>query len=166
MMPAPKHTGSQGASRAASASARNARLSCSPAACHRSPMSVPISGRRRPPMATARPPARGLSLSFAIGAPALLGACSLGYAALPLRIEHEIAANGNGLARLRQQKLEHHVRSVQKFELHRRQVIFPHAGEALVVDLDRLGPVFGEALAPVANGVIIMQAQDLDIRDP
>src|SRR5712691_11832572 len=116
MMPAPKQTGSQGASRAASASARNARLSCSPAACHRSPPSAVISGRRRPPIAIVRPLARGLSFSLAIGAPALLGVCSLGYVDLPFRIEHEIAANGNGLARLRDQKLEHHVRSVQEFE--------------------------------------------------
>src|SRR5690242_14089042 len=46
-----------------------------------------------------------------------------------------------------------------------REIEFPHAAEALVID--RLGamPVGGEALAPFAQGLGIMQPQDLDVGD-
>src|SRR5712691_8453080 len=137
MMPMPKQTGSQGASRAASASARNARASSPPAACNKSPASAPISGTRLPPIAAVRPPARALSFSFAIGAPARLGVRSLGYTSISFRIEHEVAANGNRFARFREQKLEHHMRAVQEFELDGGEIKFPHPGKALVVDLHR-----------------------------
>src|SRR5262249_4608743 len=66
----------------------------------------------------------------------------------------------------RKQQLKHHVRTVKEFEFYGSEIEFPHPTEPFVVDRGRLGSVFGEALAPMFNRVMIMEPQHFHIVAP
>ena len=83
-----------------------------------------------------------------------------------LRLEHIVAGDRQGVDLLGQLQLEdHHVRS-RKATSQSREVELPHPAEALVVDRGDLGALGLEALAPVAQRLGVVQAQDLDVGDP
>src|SRR5262245_49397346 len=74
-----------------------------------------------------------------------------------LSVDHEIARDWHRITLGRKQQLKHHVRTVQEFEFHGSEIEFPHPTEPFVIDRRRTGTIFGEALAPMFNRVMIMQ---------
>src|SRR5262249_17112838 len=75
----------------------------------------------------------------------------------PLGVDHEIARDWHRITLGRKQQLKHHVRTVKEFEFDGSEIEFPHPTEPFVIDRRRTGTIFGEALAPMFNRVMIMQ---------
>src|SRR5215831_21160853 len=82
-----------------------------------------------------------------------------------LGLEHVVAGNRQGAHALGELHLEHHEILMAEGRLRSGKVELPHPAEGLIADGCGLLPVGKEALAPGPEGLSVMQAQDLQVRD-
>ena len=83
-----------------------------------------------------------------------------------LGVDHEVTRDRHRVALGRKQQLKHHVRAVKEFELGGSKLEFTHPAKPFIADCRRLGPIPGEALAPVHDRITIMQPQHFHVVAP
>src|SRR5205085_1721745 len=72
------------------------------------------------------------------------------------RTNHEVTHDRNSVIPDRQQKLENHIRAVEKADLHCGKVVFPHAAKSLVGDRCDALAISGKTLPPVTQRVVVV----------